>query len=241
MSNQKDYMQQLASKVLEEFSDLTVHQILREFPDRAELTIEVPREQALTCFERLQDEKSFSFDLLVDVCGVDYSAYGKTEWETTTVTASGFSRGVETKDAEIPPHHRFAVVYHLLSLTLNHRIRVRVYADPENEDQPPMVDSVVSLWSSANWFEREAYDMYGIFFVGHPDMRRILTDYGFIGHPFRKDFPLSGHVEVKYDPEQGRVIYVPVSIEPRILEPKVIRPEHSAEQRQIIYKDHSRG
>jgi NADH-quinone oxidoreductase subunit C len=149
-------------------------------------------------------------------------AYGKTEWKTDEATGNGFSRAV-MKQADAPEsHRRFAVVYHLLSLNLNHRIRVKTYLS----DEPPMIDSVVDIWPAANWFEREAFDLFGILFHNHPDLRRLLTDYGFIGHPFRKDFPISGYVEVRYDPEQKRVIYQPVTIEPRVLVPKVIRDDH---------------
>ena len=170
----------------------------------------------------LRDESDFSFEQLSDVCGVDYLTYGQAEWETSKATGSGFSRAVEHD--EVAPSaggnpRRFAVVYHLLSVVNNCRLRLKVYL---NEDEP-IVDSVVGIWSSANWFEREAFDLYGIMFAGHPDLRRILTDYGFIGHPFRKDFPLIGNVEMRYDAEKRRVVYEPVSIEPRTLVPKVIR------------------
>jgi NADH-quinone oxidoreductase subunit C len=184
----------------------------------------------------------FDFAQLIDVCGVDYLAYGKTEWKTDEATGSGFSRAVtgrivnEDSFADLESadsHRRFAVVYHLLSLNHNHRIRVKAYLSEE----PPMIDSVVDIWPSANWFEREAFDLFGILFRNHPDLRRLLTDYGFIGHPFRKDFPLSGYVEVRYDPEQKRVIYQPVTITPRVLVPKVIRDDH----RYLIEQDHDRN
>lgn len=170
----------------------------------------------------LHDNEIFQFDTLIDLCGVDYAAYGKSEWETDDVSGSGFSRGREPiEDLEVIGHpKRFAVVYHLLSVELNQRVRVRCYAD---DDAFPVVDSVVNIWSTANWFEREAFDMFGIMFEGHPDLRRLLTDYGFVGHPFRKDFPLIGQVEMRYDPEKGRVVYEPVSIEPRVLVPRTIR------------------
>jgi NADH-quinone oxidoreductase subunit C len=148
----------------------------------------------------LRDRPELRFEMLVDLCGVDYSTYG-----------DGAHEGP-----------RFAVVYHLLSLANNWRLRVRAFAP---DDDFPMVGSAVEIWPVANWFEREAFDLYGIVFAGHPDLRRLLTDYGFIGHPFRKDFPLSGHVEVRYDPEQRRVIYQPVTIEPREVTPRVIREE----------------
>jgi len=188
-----------------------------------EVTVTVAREKSLQCLQMLRDDPFFQFNQLIDVCGVDYQQYGLGEWDEETVTTTGFSRGVaptvadtEMKSTENP---RFAVVYHLLSLTLNHRVRVRVYC----EESDPVVDSVIDIWPCANWFEREAYDLYGILFKGHPDLRRILTDYGFIGYPFRKDFPLSGYVEMRYDATLGRVVYEPVNIVPRVTVPKVIR------------------
>jgi NADH-quinone oxidoreductase subunit C len=170
----------------------------------------------------LRDEEEFAFRQLVDVCGVDYLDYGRADWETSeTATSEGFSRGVERREErqEDIDLSRYVVVYHLLSHVNNQRLRLKTEAPGD----PPRVDSVVDIWNSANWFEREAFDLYGILFDGHPDLRRILTDYGFIGHPFRKDFPLIGEVEVRYDPEKKRVIYEPVSIEPRTLVPRVIR------------------
>jgi len=170
---------------------------------QGELTLEVRRDQLHKVARRLRDDNLFRFEQLVDVCGVDYLTY----------------RAESPEGAR--PGPRFAVVYHLLSVSRNQRLRLRVFLD----DQMPVVDSVVDLWSSANWYEREAFDLFGIVFEGHPDLRRILTDYGFIGHPFRKDFPLSGQVEMRYDPEKGRVVYQPVTIEPRINVPRVIREE----------------
>jgi NADH-quinone oxidoreductase subunit C len=172
----------------------------------------------------LRDEEDFAFRQLVDVCGVDYSEYGQADWETSeTATSEGFSRGVEPREdrQESTDYSRYVVVYHLLSHTHNLRLRLKAEAPGE----PPCVDSVVDIWSSANWFERETFDLFGILFDGHPDLRRILTDYGFIGYPFRKDFPLVGEVEVRYDPEKRRVIYEPVSITPRTLVPRVIRQD----------------
>jgi NADH-quinone oxidoreductase subunit C len=175
----------------------------------------------------LRDSQSLKFEMCIDVCGVDYLQYGEVEWQTQSATSSGFSRGVTplpiTEPDSLAPSRRFAVVYHLLSITHNHRLRLRVYCADEAE---PMVDSLTGIWASADWFERETFDLFGILFRSHPDLRRLLTDYGFIGHPFRKDFPLSGNVEVRYDPEKGRVVYQPVSIEPRILVPKVIRQDN---------------
>jgi NADH-quinone oxidoreductase subunit C len=186
-----------------------------------EITITLEADKLLSVLTTLRDKAAFSFDQLIDVCAVDYLHYGSNHWETDTASESGFSRAVEP---EIKPQNsdqvsRFAVVYHLLSTQKNHRLRVKVYLDEALQILP----SVVSIWKSANWFEREAYDMFGILFEGHPDLRRILTDYGFIGHPFRKDFPVSGHVEMRYDATLKKVIYEPVDILPRTLVPKVIR------------------
>lgn len=188
--------------------------------DRGELTLLVPAPNLLTVSVALRDEPDFDFAQLTDLCGVDYIAYGQSEWDTDGATFSGFGRGVD-RDPELigQQEQRFAVVIHLLSITHNLRLRVRVFLAGE----PPLVDSVTPVWNCANWFEREAFDLFGILFRGHPDLRRILTDYGFIGHPFRKDFPLIGQVEMRYDPAQGRVIYEPVAIEPRTLVPRVIR------------------
>jgi NADH-quinone oxidoreductase subunit C len=169
-----------------------------------ELTLVVKASDYIAVAGILRDMPALGFDELIDLCGVDYSTYGD-------------------RPAEGP---RFAAVSHLLSLSNNWRLRLRVFCP---EDDFPMVDSVIDLWPSANWYEREAFDLFGIIFNGHPDLRRILTDYGFIGHPFRKDFPLSGYVEMRYDPEQKRVIYQPVSIEPREVTPRIVREEHYAE------------
>jgi len=195
-----DYYQQLASRVQERFST----RITATNVEFGELTVELPREHLLSVCSALRDEDAFHFEQLIDVCGVDYLEYGNGIWSGP----------------------RFAVVYHLLSIKNNHRIRLRTFAD----NDMPMVDSVITIWNSANWFEREAFDLFGIVFNGHPDLRRILTDYGFIGHPFRKDFPISGNVEMRYDPEQKRVIYQPVTIEPRMLVQRVIRHDHRYEE-----------
>jgi len=192
-----------------------------------ELTYEVPADRLLETAAVFRDHADLKFEMCMDVCGVDYLEHGRAEWKTDGATASGFSRGVaraaRVPTAEGPSGRRFAVVYHLLSLAHNHRVRLRVFCP---DDAQPMVDSVAGIWASVDWFEREAFDLFGILFRGHPDLRRLLTDYGFIGHPFRKDFPLSGNVEVRYDPEKGRVVYQPVTIEPRILVPKVIRHDN---------------
>ncbi len=189
-----------------------------------EITMLVPREQILGITELLRDDERFQFSEVIDICGVDYADYGKSEWTTTDASATGFGRAVEKGKSETDESvaDRFAVVYHLLSIAMNHRLRIKVFVETEH----PIVDSVIDIWSSADWFEREAFDMYGILFKGHPDLRRILTDYGFVGHPMRKDFPLSGHVEMRYDPEQRRVIYQPVTIPPRTQQPRVIREDN---------------
>jgi len=190
-----------------------------------ELTLLVPAGQLLAVGRILRDQADLCFEQLIDVCGVDYAAYGKGEWETEAASSLGFGRGVDRDlDLMLDDPHRFAVVYHLLSLKHNRRLRLRVYTGGAQ----PMVDSVLPVWAAANWFEREAFDLFGILFRGHPDLRRILTDYGFVGHPFRKDFPVSGQVEMRYDPAQRRVIYEPVSIPPRVLVPKVIRGDGAA-------------
>lgn len=190
---------------------------------RGQVTVEVPGHALIDICRLLRDDPQFSFEQLSDLCGVDYSTYGQVDWQTNDATTSGFSRGVAPAAFEevADKRPRFAVVYHLLSLKNNQRLRLRVFA----EGEPPTVESVVDVWASANWFEREAFDLFGILFNGHPDLRRILTDYGFVGHPFRKDFPLEGKVEVRYDPDKGRVVYQPVSIENRVLVPRVIRGE----------------
>jgi NADH-quinone oxidoreductase subunit C len=196
-----------------------------------ELTIAIAVENLHATLQQLRDDEHTQFNQLIDLCGVDYLHYGLADWETQTASETGFSRGVDKHAEVIAKHHgkRFAVVYHLLSTTLNHRIRVKVFVD----DQEPL-PSVHDIWQVANWFEREAYDLFGLLFVGHPDLRRILTDYGFIGFPFRKDFPLIGHVEMRYDADLQKVVYEPVSIESRTLVPKVIREDNR-------YLDLSRG
>ena len=163
-----------------------------------ELTVVVKASNMIDVLTRLRDDAGF--EQMVDLCGVDYSTYGDETWEGL----------------------RFAVVYHLLSVAHNARLRVRVFAA---EDDFPVLESVAGIWPCANWYEREAFDLYGIVFTGHPDLRRILTDYGFVGSPFRKDFPLSGHVEMRYDPEQKRVVYQPVTVEPREVTPRIVREE----------------
>jgi NADH-quinone oxidoreductase subunit C len=195
-----------------------------------ELTFEVEPSSLLEVCLALRDEQDWRFEQLIDVTGVDYLTFGQSDWTTDSATSSGFSRGRTQLAAGTAPvleadgqERRFAAVYHLLSVTHNRRLRLRAFAE---SGEPPMLDSVVGIWSSADWFEREAFDLFGIVFRGHPDLRRILTDYGFVGHPFRKDFPLIGNVEVRYDAQLGRVVYEPVSIEPRTLVPRVIRDDN---------------
>lgn len=169
-----------------------------------EVTVIASAQDYIEVARILKDAPGCQFEQLMDLCGVDYSEYGAGTWDGP----------------------RYAVTSHLLSVSLNQRVRLRVFAP---DDELPVVDSVTPLWNSANWFEREAFDLYGIVFEGHADLRRLLTDYGFIGHPFRKDFPVSGHVEMRYDPERGRVIYQPVSIEPREITPRIIREDKYGE------------
>jgi NADH-quinone oxidoreductase subunit C len=196
------------------------------------LTVEIPADGWLEAARLLKDEADHAYEQLTDLCGVDYLGFGQSEWETQDATGEGFSRGVEGlgpgrfRWRELPEaqdiEKRFAVVVHLLSLRHNRRLRMRAYAADEDL---PVVPSLVEIWNSANWYEREAFDLFGIVFEGHPDLRRILTDYGFTGHPFRKDFPLIGNVTVRYDEERRRVVYEPVEIEPRVLVPRVIRDD----------------
>ncbi|MGI9272503.1 MAG: NADH-quinone oxidoreductase subunit C [Woeseiaceae bacterium] len=219
-----DRHETLAARIDERFGD----QVTRVASSCRELTIEVGKDDLVAVATALRNEPEFGFEMLMDVCGMDYLNFGKTEWTTSSATDSGFSRGVQRApvildEADEFDGRRFAVVYHLLSIRHNTRLRMRVYTGTDN---PPIVRSVVDIWNSANWFEREAFDLFGILFEGHPDLRRILTDYGFIGHPFRKDFPLMGNVEVSYDTEKGRVAYQPVSIEERTLVPRVIRDDN---------------
>lgn len=195
-------LQNVSDRLKEDFGD----SITNCAEHHGELTVEVAAADLLRICQVLRDHEYYACEQLIDVCGVDYLLYG-------------------LDDSSVAPEHsspkRFAVVYHLLSIKHNRRLRLRVFLDTDL----PVVDSVVDVWSVANWFEREAFDLFGIIFEGHPDLRRLLTDYGFVGYPFRKDFPISGHVETRYDPEKKRVVYEPVSIEPRILTPRIIRED----------------
>ncbi len=191
-----EFYENLAARVRERFGEsLTDTRVASH-----ELTITTPANRLIEVCTALRDERQFAFEQLVDVSGLDYLDYKAGRWDGP----------------------RFAVAYHLLSVSNNQRVRVKVFLDGD----PPVVDSVIEIWNSANWLEREAFDLFGIIFEGHPDLRRILTDYGFVGHPFRKDFPLSGHVEMRYDPERRRVVYQPVSIEPRVNIPRIVRDDH---------------
>jgi len=220
--------QALNVRLREKFGD----ELLSVTEALGETTIEVDPGRYLSVAQRLRDDPDLHFESMTDLAGVDYLGYGQAEWDTDDASSGGFSRGVESQGpgrfswedrpeaAEQP--RRFAVVVHLLSLRHNCRLRLRTYAA---DDQLPVVPSLKDVWGAVDWFEREAFDLFGIVFEGHPDLRRILTDYGFVGHPFRKDFPLIGNVEVRYDPERGRVIYEPVSIEPRVGVPRVVRDD----------------
>jgi NADH-quinone oxidoreductase subunit C len=192
-----------------------------------ELAYEVEPQALLEVCRTLRDAPDLKFEMLMDLAGVDYLEFRKDQWQTYSATRTGFSRGRLEHEETIPPvpagGSRLAVAYQLLSITHNERVRLQARC---LDDAEPVVDSVVDIWASANWFEREAFDLFGILFRGHPDLRRLLSDYGFVGHPFRKDFPLSGHVEVRYDPDKKRVVYQPVTIEPRVLVPKVIREDN---------------
>ena len=188
-----------------------------------EVTIEILSDDLLSVMRLLKEAESLQFHQLIDLSAVDYLEYGKADWQTQSASSDGFSRGVSATEMSdsVENSRRFCVVYHLLSVEHNYRLRVKCYLGEES----PRLHSVAEIWAVADWYEREAFDLFGILFDNHPDLRRILTDYGFIGHPFRKDFPLEGYVEVRYDPEKKRVVNQPVSIEPRTLVPKVIREE----------------
>ncbi|MHC1479223.1 NADH-quinone oxidoreductase subunit C [Frateuria aurantia] len=215
--------------------------------ERRETVLEVAPADLLAVATALRDEAEFQFQELIDLAGVDYLGYGQGEWDTNSFAGNGFSRGVTGATVGRfswagRPHpsrrpRRFATSVQLLSLHYNRRLRLRVYAE---DDQLPLIPSLTSIWPGVNWFEREAFDLFGIVFEGHPDLRRLLTDYGFVGHPFRKDFPLIGNVEVRYDANQQRVVYQPVSIEPRVLVPRALRNDSDLEQAQAESADHWR-
>ena len=191
-------------------------------------TYECQIKNYLEVCELLKNDPKLDFDTLIDLCGIDYLHYGLDEWSSEQASKEGFSRGASRLDmnvnlnrnTKLKPRSRFAVQLQLLSVTRNHRLSLKVYL---NDDES--IPTIKHIWSSVDWFEREAFDLFGIIFIGHEDLRRILTDYGFSGHPFRKDYPVSGYSEVRYDPQQGRVVYEPVSIEPRVQIPKSIRDD----------------
>ena len=187
--------------LLERVEDALGDKILTRKVAQGQITIEVAPEDWIEVCTTLRDTPNLAFDLMIDLCGVDYSAYKDGAWEG----------------------RRFAVVLNLLSIQRTHRVRVRTFCA---DDELPILPSLMDIWPAVNWFEREAFDLFGIVFDGHPDLRRILTDYGFIGHPFRKDFPVSGHVEMRYDPELKRVVYQPVSIDPREVTPRILREDN---------------
>ncbi len=225
-----DYFQQLKEALQQHCQEWIVEIKLLDC-----VTVEVKPDCLLELAKCLRDNELFQFTTLLDVCGVDYLEYGQTEWRTRDATSEGYSRGVsEGKKKQVIPWDkpRFAAVYHLLSMPLNRRLRLKAYLQPE-----PKIASVNSIWPSANWYEREAFDLFGIVFEGHPDLRRILTDYGFKGHPFRKDFPLVGEVEMRYDAATEQCIYEPVSIKERVLVPKVIRDDHRYMSPQSVEED----
>jgi len=234
-----DTLESLATALTDRFGE----QFARVPSRCGELTFEVPSMSLGATCRALRDEPEWRYEQLVDLTGVDYLDYGRVEWNTESATSGGFSRGVSRAreaSAGAAVERRFAVVYHLLSVAHNRRLRLRCWCEP---GEPPLIDSVVDVWKAADWYEREAFDLFGILFRGHPDLRRILTDYGFVGHPFRKDFPLIGNVEVRYDEAKGRVVYEPVAIEPRTLVPRVIRDDnrYAAALRNAPTKDASHG
>jgi NADH-quinone oxidoreductase subunit C len=190
-------LERLSQNLREVFGDTLKSLVL----DRGEVTIEVAAAEYLQVARTLRDQSDLHFEQLIDISGLDYSTYGNERWQG----------------------RRFASAAHLLSIRHNWRVRLKVFAE---DDGFPVLDSVCEIWPSANWYERESFDLYGIMYAGHPDLRRILTDYGFVGHPFRKDFPVSGYVEMRYDPEVGRVVYQPVTIEPRENTPRIVREEN---------------
>ena len=237
------YSNPLAAALVARFGDVLAIRV-----ERHEVTVQLASADLLMVAAALRDEPDFSFSVLIDLCGIDYLGYGQTEWDTQTVSGSGFSRGVEGQAvgrfewSDRPrggsSAERFAVVVHLLSIEHNRRLRMRVFCDDETL---PCLPSLTTIWPGVNWFEREAFDLYGIVFDGHPDLRRILTDYGFVGHPLRKDFPLIGNVEVRYDPQKKRVIYEPVnSVDPRVLVPRVIRDDAGLTQAEAEAADNWR-
>lgn len=228
MSNSVSDLQALQTTINDALGDVIQHSQIAF----KELNIEIAADDLLNVATALRDQHGF--EMLIDLCGVDYLTYGESEWDAE---ASSFSRGVKRKSDDLFDFDqksatasydgkRYAVVIHLLSVKNNNRLRLKIYCD---DNDMPTVASLTDVWCGVNWFEREAFDLYGILFTNHPDLRRILTDYGFVGHPFRKDFPLEGQVEMRYDDETKRVIYEPVSIEPRVCTPRIIRATTASE------------
>lgn len=211
----------MAKQLIDTLGEVFGDQLISCQEGFGEVTIEIAKEDLLEVAVKLHDEDDLAFEQLMDLTVVDYLQYGLDEWATDEATGSGFSRGRQDLSQAKPKwkRDRFAVVYHLLSISLNQRLRVKVFV----KESRPTIASVIKIWNGADWFEREAFDLFGILFEGHPDLRRLLTDYGFVGHPFRKDFPLIGNVEMRFDAKQNRCVYEPVSIQPRVLVPKVIR------------------
>lgn len=210
-------IENFAEKIKERFSDSISCKYVCD-----QLILEIRPSDLLLCAKILRDDQSFKFEQLIDICAIDYLHYGVSEWETNKSTCKGFERAVSRlsdKKNIKNNNNRFALSYELLSITHNHRVRLKTFLRDDNLK----ISSVVQIWPAANWFEREAFDLFGIAFEGHPDLRRILTDYGFKGHPFRKDFPLIGQLEMRYDANKEKCIYEPVSIENRTLIPKTIR------------------
>ena len=224
----------MVNKKYEQLNDC-IDQYLNSFEivkinDGTSITLELKKDDLIEICSLLKNTEALNFSMLIDVCGIDYLHYGVGDWETTKATTSGYSRAVQQNTIIPDPDEkyqekRFAVIYHLLSIDKNWRIRLKTFTGSEN---PPIVQSVTGIWNSADWFEREAFDLFGIYFDGHPDLRRILTDYGFIGHPFRKDFPLAGNLEVFHDDLEQKVKYRPVSITTRPTVPKVIRKKKNS-------------
>jgi NADH-quinone oxidoreductase subunit C len=215
-----EHIEALAARIEAKLAD----RVSRRASLPSDCAYDVPAADLVAVATVLRDDPELRFEILIDAAGVDYSDYGRSEWRTTAASSSGFGRGVNrvgNGGAHAGP--RFAVVYQLLSITHNERLSLRALCP---DDEEPQLDSLVGVWAGVNWFEREAFDLFGIAFNGHPDLRRILTDYGFIGHPFRKDFPLVGNVEVRYDETRKRVVYEPVEIVPRTLVPRVIRDDN---------------
>jgi len=238
VTNETSLVERLAAR----FGDMLTVKV-----ERNEVTAEVSPRDLTAVATALRDEAGFRFTIVIDVCGVDYLSYGQTEWDTDTAHGESFSRGVEGQGAgrftwaerprNVEQPRRYAAIIHLLSIELNQRIRLRAFCE---DDAFPVVPSITPIFPGADWFERETFDLFGVIFIRHPDLRRSLSGFGFVGHPSSKDFPLIGNVEVRYDPEQKRVVYEPVSIEPRVLVPRTIRNDADLDQARAESADHWR-